>query len=121
MLAILAYIGIFWIISFVFKPQLSHSVLTIICDYLEVLNLWQKIFAGTKVILRYSWNSIPGVPIEHQRVKGGDLPWSRDLLLSTQTVYCNFHRKVRLGGWGTEGPKALTLGQYVRVRAPPFR
>ena len=36
-------------------------------------------------------------------------------------VYCNFLREVRLGGWGTEGPKALTLGQYVRVRAPPFR
>ena len=36
-------------------------------------------------------------------------------------VYSNFIREVRLGGWGTEGPKALTLGQYVRVRAPPFR
>ena len=28
-------------------------------------------------------------------------------------VYCNFLKKVRSGGWGTEGPKALTLGQYV--------
>ena len=27
-------------------------------------------------------------------------------------VYCNFHRDVRLGGWGSEGP---TLGQYARV------
>ena len=35
-------------------------------------------------------------------------------------VYCNFLKQVRLGGWGTEGPKAPTLGQYVRVRAPPF-
>ena len=33
-------------------------------------------------------------------------------------LYCNFLREVRLGGWGSEGP---TLGQYVRVRAPPFR
>ena len=31
-------------------------------------------------------------------------------------VYCNFLREVRLGGWGSEGPKGLTLGQYVRVR-----
>ena len=30
-------------------------------------------------------------------------------------VYCSFHREVRLGGWGSEGPKGLTLGQYVRV------
>ena len=67
--------------------------------------------------MSHSWNSIPGVPIEHQHVKGGDLPWSRDLPLSTQTVYCNFHRKVRLGGWGTEGPKAPTLGQYVSACA----
>ena len=36
-------------------------------------------------------------------------------------LYCNFLREVRLGGWGTEGPKAPTLGQYVRVRAQPFR
>ena len=36
-------------------------------------------------------------------------------------VYCNFLKEVRLGGWGTEGPKAPTLGQYVRVHAPPFR
>ena len=28
-------------------------------------------------------------------------------------VYCNFFKEVRLGGWGTEGPKAPTLGQYV--------
>ena len=26
-------------------------------------------------------------------------------------VYCNFLKKVRLGGWGTEGPKAPTLTQ----------
>ena len=32
-------------------------------------------------------------------------------------VYCNFHKEVSLGGWGTEGPKALTLGQYVSVCA----
>ena len=30
-------------------------------------------------------------------------------------VYCNFLKDVRIDGWGTEGPKALTLGQYVRV------
>ena len=35
-------------------------------------------------------------------------------------VYCNFLKEVRLGGLGTEGPKAPTLGQYVRVRAPPL-
>ena len=32
-------------------------------------------------------------------------------------VYCNFLKEVRLGGWGTEGPKALTLGQYVSACA----
>ena len=25
-------------------------------------------------------------------------------------VYCNFHGEARFGGWGTEGPKAPTLG-----------
>ena len=28
-------------------------------------------------------------------------------------IYCNFLREVRLGGWGSEGPKGPTLGQYV--------
>ena len=32
-------------------------------------------------------------------------------------VYCNFLKEVRLGGWGTEGPKAPTLGQYVSACA----
>ena len=32
-------------------------------------------------------------------------------------VYCNFLKEVRLGGWGTEGPKAQTLGQYVSACA----
>ena len=36
-------------------------------------------------------------------------------------VYCNFLTEVRLGSWGTMGPKASTLCQYVKVRAPPFR
>ena len=36
-------------------------------------------------------------------------------------VYCNFLKGVRLDGWGSEAQKAPTLGQYVRVRAPPFR
>ena len=32
-------------------------------------------------------------------------------------VYYNFLREVRLGGWGSEGPKGLTLGQYVSACA----
>ena len=36
-------------------------------------------------------------------------------ILVCALVYCNFLKKVRLGGWGTEGPKAPTLGQYVSV------
>ena len=32
-------------------------------------------------------------------------------------VYFNFFKEVRLGGWDTEGPKALTLGQYVSACA----
>ena len=35
-------------------------------------------------------------------------------------VYCNFLKKVWLGGWDTEGLKAPTLGQYVRVCVPPY-
>ena len=31
--------------------------------------------------------------------------------------YCNFLKEVRLGGWGTEGPKAPTLGQCVSACA----
>ena len=33
-------------------------------------------------------------------------------------VYCNILKEFRLGGWGIEGPKSLTLGQYIRVCAP---
>ena len=32
-------------------------------------------------------------------------------------VYCNILREVRLGGWGSEGSKGLTLGQYVSAFA----
>ena len=32
-------------------------------------------------------------------------------------VYCTFLREVRLGGWGSEGPKGTTLGQYVSACA----
>ena len=28
-------------------------------------------------------------------------------------VYCNVLREVKIGGSGSEGPKGLTLGQYV--------
>ena len=27
-------------------------------------------------------------------------------------VYCNFLREVRLGGWGSRGPKGPTLGRH---------
>ena len=37
--------------------------------------------------------------------------------LGCALVYCNFLRKVRLGGWGSEGPKGPTLGQYVSACA----
>ena len=33
----------------------------------------------------------------------------------------SFFLEIGLGGWGTEGRKAPTLGQYVRERAAPFR
>ena len=33
-------------------------------------------------------------------------------------IYCNFLRKARLGGLGTERLKATTFGEYVRVCAP---
>ena len=32
-------------------------------------------------------------------------------------VYCSFLKEVRIGGWGTEGPKGPTLGQYVSACA----
>ena len=32
-------------------------------------------------------------------------------------VYSNFLKEVRLGGWGTEGAKDPTLGQYVSACA----
>ena len=32
-------------------------------------------------------------------------------------VYRNFLREVRLGGWGSEGPKGQTLGQCVSACA----
>ena len=36
-------------------------------------------------------------------------------------VYCNFLKEVRLGGWGTEGPKALTLGRHASECATILR
>ena len=45
----------------------------------------------------YFGNSIPGVPIENHRFKGECLLWSHNLQLSSQKLYCNFHRKGRLG------------------------
>ena len=36
-------------------------------------------------------------------------------------VYCNFLKEVRLGGWGTEGPKAPTLGRHASACATILR
>ena len=36
-------------------------------------------------------------------------------------VYSNFLREVRLGGWGTEGPKTPTLGGHVSACATILR
>ena len=36
-------------------------------------------------------------------------------------LYCNFFKEVRLGGWGTEGPKAPTLGRHVSACATILR
>ena len=36
-------------------------------------------------------------------------------------LYCNLFKEVRLGGWGTEGPKALTLGRHVSACATILR
>ena len=32
-------------------------------------------------------------------------------------VYCNFLREVRVGGWGSDGPKGPSLDQYVSACA----
>jgi len=45
---------------------------------------------------------------------------SNTKLLPVQS-YCNFLKEVRLGGWGTEGPKAPTLGRHVSVCATILR
>ena len=37
------------------------------------------------------------------------------------TLYCNFHKEVRLGGWGTEGLKAPTLGRHISACATMLR
>ena len=36
-------------------------------------------------------------------------------------VYCNFLKEVRIGGWGTKGPKSPTLGRHVSVCATILR
>ena len=36
-------------------------------------------------------------------------------------VYCKFLKEVRLGGWGTEGPKAPTLGRHISECATILR
>ena len=38
-------------------------------------------------------------------------------IVQNSKLYYNYHIEVRLGGWGTEGPKAPTLGQYVNACA----
>ena len=45
---------------------------------------------------------------------------SNTILLLVQ-IYCNFLIEVRLGGWGTEGPKAPTLGRHVSACATILR
>ena len=36
-------------------------------------------------------------------------------------VYCNFLKEVRLGGWGIEEAKALTLGRHISACATILR
>ena len=36
-------------------------------------------------------------------------------------VYCNLHKEARLGGWGTERPKAPPLGKHVSACAAILR
>ena len=36
-------------------------------------------------------------------------------------VYCNFLKEVRLGGWGSEGPKGPTLGRHASACATILR
>ena len=38
-------------------------------------------------------------------------------IVRNSKLYYNLLREVRLGGWGSEGPKGPTLGQYVSVCA----
>ena len=41
--------------------------------------------------------------------------------LGRALVYCDFHKGGLVRQLGPEGPKALTLGQCVKVRVPPIR
>ena len=65
----------------------------------EKSSIWWKLTilikntSGNKDILRYRQNSIPSVLIWNQLVMGGDLIWSRAILFSSQTVYCQTHSK----------------------------
>ena len=58
-----------------------------------------------KLLEKWNTLSIPGVPIENQHIKGGGN--SCDLLLSSQTVYCN--NFYRLGGFSTEGAEGIDI------------
>ena len=49
------------------------------------------------------------------------LLYLRGVTLMRALVYCNFLRKVRLGGWGSEGPKGPTLGRHVNACATILR
>ena len=45
----------------------------------------------------------------------------RCFFLEIGLIYFNFFRKVRLGGWGSEGPEGPTLGRHASACATIIR
>ena len=70
---------------------------------------------SNKVIWRYCTfdNKSYLEVLSEQYSKRKSMLRSCDQILYSQRVYCNFHREARLGGLGTDWPKALTFGRYI--------
>ena len=65
--------------------------------------------------------SVGGVNLQYELVEFSTTILGLMCNISRALVYHNFLKEVRFGGWGTEGPKAPTLGRHVSECASIIR
>ena len=98
------------------KDRFDHLILSYVAEEFSVKG---------RVIFRYGEGLVDLKALWNLRIHWGTPrppPFKSvrfECILST--LYCNFHKEDRLGGWGTEGPKAPTLGRHVSACATILR